>query len=92
MLQYNNCITEFSDRFDDRPMLFILQPNVSQNFFHPRFLKPMSRHEFTEKLSGLLIKLGWATDPETGDISEEDEVQTTLLGKGHGVTMVSHSK
>ncbi len=54
---------------NDLPVLIPLQPHVSQEIFHPRFLKPMSRHESAAALAGLLQELGWVKGrDEDGDI------------------------
>lgn len=98
LLQYNVIITHLVEKFPTRPLLVLLQPHISQNIFHSRYLKPMSRHEATHRLANLLLRLGWADlDPEFNDNKttdiEEKEVETTLTEGGKkGVTMLSHSK
>ena len=83
LLGYNVLISEFTRLFSDRPILVPLQPHISQNLFHSRFLKPMTRHETVECLAGLLVELGWAVDCDEAGLPEQTQ---------SGVTMISHSK
>jgi hypothetical protein len=71
----------------DRPVLVPLQPHVSQEIFHPKYLSPMGRQESANALAGLLVELGWVNAPT--DESEPED--TTKLEKPE-VTVVSHSK
>lgn len=98
-LQYNLVITHLFETFSDRPLLIPLQPQISQNIFHPQFLKPMTRHQTADRLARLMENLGWVQldEPTEGDTSEESEeereISSSLLGKrSNGVTMISHSK
>lgn len=61
----------------DVPLLIPLLPQLSQDIFHSRFLKPMGRHEKSDNLARLIYDLGWADMNEKG---------------GKGVTVLSHSK
>lgn len=89
LTQYKLFLTHLLKTVPDRPVLVPLQPHVSQELFHPKYLQPMGRHESTAALAGLLAKLGWAEER-----SEESEVEDN--GKNpirkSGVTVVSHSK
>ncbi|GLB33884.1 hypothetical protein LshimejAT787_0107680 [Lyophyllum shimeji] len=97
LLQYNAVIRHLFQQFTDRPLLVLLQPQISQHIFHPRYLKPMSRHETADRLAQLLEHLGWVHSGGTGrneksDTEDEKEVAHSLLGgKKKGVTMLSHS-
>ena len=75
--QYQTLITHFLKEMPDIPILIPIQPQISQDFFHPRYLKPMLRDEKVECLKGVLQSLGWV-------IESEKETK--------GVTVVSHSK
>ncbi|KAL0949481.1 hypothetical protein HGRIS_009534 [Hohenbuehelia grisea] len=96
-LQYHLFITRLLDEFPDRPILILLQPHISQDIFHPRFLTPMSRHETSTRLAALLTKLGWvATDDVAAADSDDDDdaksIATSLMDTGaRGITMLSHS-
>ncbi|KAF8913969.1 hypothetical protein CPB84DRAFT_1758047 [Gymnopilus junonius] len=96
LLQYHSFISHLLKKFPDRPILILLQPQISQNFFHPHFLKPPSRHEMADRLAGLLQELGWVSLRETKratvEYEEEKEVASSLLGDPRrGVTLLSHS-
>ncbi|KAF5387854.1 hypothetical protein D9615_000474 [Tricholomella constricta] len=97
LLQYNSVIRHLIEQFSDRPMLILLQPQISQHIFHPDFLKPMTRHETADRLAGLISYLGWVhydiDEKWTSDDSEEEkEISHSLLDKRKkGVTMLSHS-
>ena len=86
--QYKLTLGRLVRNFSDRPILTILQPHVSQNIFHPNFLKPMTREQTTERLACLLDQLGWAN--LDNDVSEEMPAERASASKG--VTMLSHSK
>ncbi|THG99314.1 hypothetical protein EW026_g3004 [Hermanssonia centrifuga] len=84
LTQYSMFLSHLLQAVNDLPVLIPLQPHVSQEIFHPRFLKPMSRHESAAALAGLLQELGWVKGrDEDGDIVQEDAPA--------GVTVVSHS-
>ncbi|PPQ98493.1 hypothetical protein CVT24_003984 [Panaeolus cyanescens] len=94
LLQYHTLISHLLNELPDRPLLVPLQPQISQDFFHPHFLKPLGRHQMADKLAGLLQKLGWVTlhkYSESSD-SEESEVAASLVKKSQrGITLLSHS-
>lgn len=77
LAQYEQVLSHFAAELQDIPFLVIIQPQISQDIFHPRFLKPMLRHEKVACMKGLLEKLGWAG---------------TIDKKMYGVTVLSHSK
>ncbi|KAF9055398.1 hypothetical protein BDZ89DRAFT_1055993 [Hymenopellis radicata] len=85
--QYKIALTRIIRNFSDRPLLVVLQPHISQNIFHPNFLKPMTREQTTERLAALLDQLGWANMER--DTSKETSKQRIAAQKG--VTMLSHS-
>jgi len=97
LLQYHRTIAHLLEQFPDRPILVPLQPQISQDFFHPHFLKPPSRHEMADRLAGLLSELGWVSldiKADKGmDSEEEDEVTSSLVENSQrGITLLSHSK
>lgn len=90
LTQYKMFLTHLMRAVPDRPILVPLQPHVSQEIFHPAFLRPMGRHEYAATLATLLEELGWARRRDTegegdGPISGDDAA-------AQGVTMFSHSK
>ncbi|KAF9485285.1 hypothetical protein BDN70DRAFT_871298 [Pholiota conissans] len=97
LFQYHQVIASLINNFPDRPILIPLQPQISQDVFHPRFLKPPSRHEMADQLAGLLKALAWVNvDEKTFSSkvydSEEQEVEESLVEiPERGVTMLSHS-
>lgn len=86
------------ESFPDRPILIPLQPHISQDFFHPNFLKPMSRHQTADRLAMLLDTLGWAhldlnsEDYDDVDDKQDEMFKSSLPKRRPGVTMISHSK
>ncbi|KAJ7590911.1 hypothetical protein C8J56DRAFT_1013742 [Mycena floridula] len=90
LLQYTALVTDLVEKFPDRPLLILIQPHISQNIFHPRFLKPFSRHEMTGRLAGLLQELGWVSGESTTSQNEEKPIDDSLR-TAQGVTMLSHS-
>jgi hypothetical protein len=104
LLQYHTLIAQLVTDFTDRPILILLQPQVSQNFFHPQFLKPYSRHQTAEKLALLLNEMGWVdlgvpNSVNADELLEKDEkaveqllVDMDIPDTQRGVTIVSHSK
>ncbi|KAI0081737.1 hypothetical protein K474DRAFT_1612892 [Panus rudis PR-1116 ss-1] len=89
LTQYKMFLTHLLHGVPDHPVLIPLHPHVSQEIFHPRFLRPMSRHESADCLAGLLRELGWVSEAkdESGDESEKE----VHAGKPSGVTVISHS-
>ena len=77
VVQYHTVLSHLCEELSHVPLLIPLQPQLSQDIFHPRFLKPMRRHEKADLLGRLLCELGWA-----GSID----------GANKGVTVLSHSK
>jgi hypothetical protein len=95
ILQYHGFIAHLLEQFHDRPILIPLQPQISQEFFHPHFLKPPSRHEMADRLAGLLNELGWVSldTNDEKEAEEEDEVASSLMQNSQtGITLLSHSK
>ncbi|KIM46112.1 hypothetical protein M413DRAFT_303542 [Hebeloma cylindrosporum] len=96
LLQYHGVIAHLLEQFPDRPILVPLQPQISQDFFHPHFLNPPSRHEMADRLAGLLSALGWVSLDIKADkdreSEEEDEVASSLMENSQrGITLLSHS-
>lgn len=83
--QYSTIIHGFLTRVPDRPLLVLLQPHISQQIFHPRFLVPKNKKETMVIMRQLLIDLGWVANPADGRKGERDG------SKPRGVTMASHS-
>ena len=83
LVQYHVLLSQLLETFTDRPILIPLQPQVSQDIFHPLFLKPLNRHEMADRLAGLIEELGWAT-------LDCQKVESPQIDRG--ITMLSHSK
>lgn len=95
LTQYRRYIEHMFVVLPNHPILVPLLPHVSQEILHPRFLRPMSREELTERIAGLLIELGWAGHQVAPDSSDSEEKVTTkeaTHASPKGVTMLSHSK
>lgn len=87
LLQYHLLIYKLFCKFTDRPILVLLQPQISQDMFHPRFLAPFTRQQTVDHLAQVLVNLGWAHfEPEI----EEEQIEHSPASRG--VTMLSHSK
>jgi len=84
LMQYKLLIYNLLRNFSDRPVLIPIQPNISQDIFHSKFLKPMNKHEMTAHLSGLLKELGW--------VSSNDRSLSPLNTPSQGIVILSHSK
>ncbi|KIP10713.1 hypothetical protein PHLGIDRAFT_65260 [Phlebiopsis gigantea 11061_1 CR5-6] len=84
LTQYQLFLGDLFHAVNDRPVLVPLQPHVSQEIFHARYLRPMGRHESADVLAELLVKLGWARD-QTKDVDVAGQEDA------NGVTVVSHS-
>jgi pimeloyl-ACP methyl ester carboxylesterase len=91
LLQYHVLLKHLLQAFADRPILIPLQPHVSQDIFHPRYLTPMTRHETADRLAALLIDLGWAAVSGDDEDSDDEETMKNVTGAKKGVTMLSHS-
>ncbi|KAF8517787.1 hypothetical protein JB92DRAFT_2904540 [Gautieria morchelliformis] len=59
LLQYNLPLQDFLRSLPSRPILIPLQPHISQNIFHPRFLNPLPREESVRCLTEIIGKMGW---------------------------------
>ncbi|KAI0005030.1 hypothetical protein BJV74DRAFT_806468 [Russula compacta] len=79
---YSTILHGFLTRTPDRPLFVLLQPHVSQQIFHPRFLVPKNKKETIITMRQLLIDFGWVPNPADG---EKDGP------KPRGITMASHS-
>lgn len=88
LLQYYTVFIELFGSFTDRPILIPLQPHISQDIFHPRYLTPLPRREAVKRYTSLITKLGWTSDIALG-MGEDD---SSFSVSGRGVTVVSHSK
>lgn len=93
IVQYNSQLVDFMTLLPDRPLLVPLQPHISQEIFHPRFLVPMGRRETVECMTGLLEELGWVAKrkKDTSDMDKDISVSYYAPSR-NGVTMISHSK
>lgn len=98
LFQYHHLIHHLLKQYPDRPILVPLQPWVSQDLFHTRFLEPMDRREAASKLAALIsVGLGWAQKEKEGfGVSSDESEAVAVDEKGDvrkkGVTMLSHSK
>lgn len=77
VFQYQRVLQHLLNELSDIPLLIPLQPQISQDIFHPRFLKPMLKHEKVANLKAVLDNLGWAGPS---------------VDSRYGVTILSHSK
>ncbi|CDR98948.1 uncharacterized protein SPSC_06287 [Sporisorium scitamineum] len=61
LAQYASLVTFFlhSPVFVHRPILILLQPNISQTIISPHFLKPFGHHETTSAFRSILTKRRW---------------------------------
>lgn len=84
LMQYKLVLYNLLTNHGDRPLLVPMQPHISQNIFHPKFLEPMPRHKMTACLVGLLRELGWVP-------SLDDSLEYERKASKHGVVMLSHS-
>lgn len=84
LTQYKMFLSHLFRAVRDRPVLVPLQPHVSQELFHPNYLKPMSRHQSADLLADLLEDLGWAR-------RRNDDSDSSLSEEPKGVTVLSHS-
>jgi hypothetical protein len=91
LLQYQIILYNLLHTFPSRPLLVYLQPHISQNIFHPRYLAPMTRHEAAGNLAGLMVKLGWVDDPLKRNEDKEPAPPISMPKHQKGVTMLSHS-
>ncbi|KDQ61819.1 hypothetical protein JAAARDRAFT_31292 [Jaapia argillacea MUCL 33604] len=92
LAQYKIFISGLLRSLRDRPLLIVLQPHISQDIFHERFLRPMGRHEMADCLAGLVRELGWVEQEgngEEGDLSGEESGRWREGRRG--VTLLSHS-
>ncbi|KAI0307150.1 hypothetical protein B0F90DRAFT_1622813 [Multifurca ochricompacta] len=85
LLQYSTIICSFLTHLPDRPLFVLLQPHISQQIFHPRFLAPKNRKETTAIMRQLLIDFGWVPNPADVRKGETDDP------KPRGITLASHS-
>ncbi|KAF7301736.1 hypothetical protein MIND_00739200 [Mycena indigotica] len=85
LLQYHPLLMDLRHHFKDRPLLFPLQPHISQNIFHSKFLDPPSRRDLADLFAGLLHQLGWV------DLSSTDEDLSRDASRSRTVTVLSHS-
>lgn len=82
LVQYTLVLHALLPRSENRPLLVPLQPHISQLIFDPKFLTPKGRHEMSNSMAALFVKLGWVND--------EDE-QEKAVDVPKGVTVLSHS-
>ena len=94
LFQYQTLITHLLKTVTDRPILIPLQPQISQNVFHPNFLKPFGRHEMADRVARILESFGWVDLPEQCFDSDEEKsvADSVLQGIQKGITLLSHSK
>ncbi|KAH8830507.1 hypothetical protein DL96DRAFT_1593214 [Flagelloscypha sp. PMI_526] len=91
-LQYFTFLSGIFDSIQDRPIFVPLQPHISQHFFHPRFLNPMTRKETGIVLTEIFQRLGWIeslSEEEGVDAFEELQIHKSLIPTG--VDILSHS-
>lgn len=86
LFQYTTIIYSFLTQVPDRPLFILLQPHVSQQIFHPRFLVPKNRKETVIAMRQLLVDFGWVPNPA------EVRKGEAKISMPRGVTMTSHSQ
>lgn len=61
LAQYASLVSFFLDSpiFAHRPIVILLQPNISQSILSPHFLKPFGHHETTSAFRSILAKRNW---------------------------------
>ncbi|KAF8621659.1 hypothetical protein AX15_007673 [Amanita polypyramis BW_CC] len=99
LFQYYLFLRHLLNTTTDRPVLVLLQPQISQDLFHPQFLQPLNRRQTVERLVSLLAELGWVDSRLNRSSSEsstdnEEDVQCQLPSppdKTSGVAVLSHS-
>jgi hypothetical protein len=96
LFQYSLLITHLLESLPDHPILVPLPPQISQNIFHPDFLKPFTRQQTVDRLTVLLANLGWVYPTPYGNEdtwnSENKITDPSRYRKPTGITMISHSK
>ncbi|EST04692.1 E3 ubiquitin-protein ligase Highwire/Pam/Rpm-1 [Kalmanozyma brasiliensis GHG001] len=62
LAQYSSLLTFFlhSPVFAHRPLIFLLQPNISQSLLSPHFLHPFGHHETTSAFRRILASNNWS--------------------------------
>ncbi|TCD68184.1 hypothetical protein EIP91_011355 [Steccherinum ochraceum] len=91
LFQYAHFLETIFKAEPDRPFLVPLFPFVSQEIFHPRYLRPIGRQESAKLIGGLLKELGWVDKDDTEHEAESSEEKTVKPKPRTGVTMLSHS-
>ncbi|KAI0310804.1 hypothetical protein OF83DRAFT_1153676 [Amylostereum chailletii] len=86
LIQYYLFFGDLLGQTADRPLLIPLQPHISQNLFHSRFLTPLGRKATAQSMRALFIELGWTQDEEPREDLTDDDA-----AKRRGVTILSHS-
>lgn len=61
LAQYASLVSFFlrSATFAHRPILILLQPNISQSILSPHFLRPFGHHETTSAFRSILARHSW---------------------------------
>lgn len=89
LFQYELFLSHLLHNLPDLPLLVPLQPHISQDIFHPRYLDPMGRHETATCLARFLQELGWVDEENRGD-DEKSRSQTP--SKHKGVTLATRKE
>lgn len=91
--QYSPLLIRLMREFPNQPVLVLIQPHISQQIFHPRYMTPMGRHETANCLAGLLEYLGWAEKRQIDDFCfVGNDINSVGPRPRKGVTILSHSK
>lgn len=63
LAQYASLVSFFlhSPIFAHRPIVILIQPNISQSILSPSFLKPFGHHETTSAFRSILAKNSWTS-------------------------------
>ncbi|TCD60428.1 hypothetical protein EIP91_010080 [Steccherinum ochraceum] len=91
LLQYGHFVEAMLKAEPDRPFLVPLFPHTSQEIFHPRYLRPIGRHESAQVIGGLLKELGWIDGDEGEQEIKSGEERSDKPKSRTGVAMLSHS-
>jgi hypothetical protein len=85
LILYSTGIYSLLTWLPDRPLFILLQPHISQQIFHPRFLVPKTRKETVAIMRQLFIDFGWAPSLAEAQKGVADRP------KLRGITLASHS-
>lgn len=59
LLQYHQLVKSLVKELPNHPIIIPLQPHISQNIFHPRFLSPLKPAEAITCITKTIVEMGW---------------------------------